>query len=82
MSELRTIDLFSGDFLNVDAPLLTVDCLDLTFSALESSTHDFDCVSFADGDSSYIILGSQILAQVAAHDLSSDVGGSTKVGLS
>jgi len=56
----------------VEAPSLSVDSLDLALSALESAAHNLDGVTLADGDCANVILGLQILAQVAAHDLSSD----------
>ena len=77
-----TVGLLLGDFLYMNAPLLTIDCADLAFSAFESSSHDLDSVALADRDGAHFILGLQILTQVAAHDLSSEVGGSTEMGLS
>lgn len=65
----------------MNAPLLTVDSLDLAFSAFESASHDLNCVSFAHGDRSDVVLGLQILTQVATHNLSSQVGGGGEVGL-
>jgi len=56
----------------VEAPSLSVDSLDLALSALESAAHNLDGVTLADGDCANVVLGLQILAQVAAHDLSSD----------
>jgi hypothetical protein len=66
----------------VDAPLLSVDSLDLAFSALEGASDNLHGVALADGDGSDVVLGLEVLAQMAAHDLSSEVGGSGEVGLS
>lgn len=56
----------------MDGPLLSVDSLDLTLSALEGSSHDFYDITLADGDGADCVLGSQFLIQMATHDLSSD----------
>ena len=77
-----TVSLFSGELLDVDCPSLSVDCLDLALSALVSASHDFDSIALAHGDSAHVVLGSQILRQMAAQDLSSEVGWSGKVSLS
>ena len=53
-------------------PSLSVDCLDLALTTLEVATHDLDCVTLADGDGTNVVLGAELLVQVAAHDLSSD----------
>ena len=66
----NTVSLFSGKFLNVDAPLLTVDSCDFSFSVLECSSHDLHGVSLADGNGTHVVSGLQILTQVATHDLS------------
>ena len=66
----------------MDSPFLSVDSDDLTFTSLEGSSQDFDCISLANRDRSNIVLGFQILGQVGAHDLSSNAGGSAEVGLS
>lgn len=47
---LVTIGLLLGDFFDVEAPFLSVDCLNFAFSALECSSHDLDGVTLADGD--------------------------------
>ena len=65
-----TVGLFSGKFLNVDAPLLTVDSCNFSFSVLEGSPHDLHGVTLADWDCTHIVPGFQILAQMATHDLS------------
>ena len=76
-----TVGLLSDDLFDVEAPSLSVDSLNLALSALKSSTHDLHGVTLADGDCANFVLGSQILAQVAAHDLSPDAGGGREVGL-
>lgn len=69
----RTVGLFSGKFLNMNAPFLTVDSCDFSFSVLKGSSHDLDGITLADWNRASIVPGFQILAQVATHDLSSDV---------
>ena len=66
----------------MNAPLLSINSLDLAFSALEGSSYDLDSVTLADGDGSNVILGLKILAQMAAHNLSSQVGWGSEVSLS
>ena len=51
-----TIGLFFGDFLNMDAPFLTVHSLNLTFSGFKASSHDFDYIAFSDWDGSHFVL--------------------------
>ena len=65
----------------MESPSLSVDGLDLALTTLEVATHDLDGVTLADGNGADFVLGSQILAQMAAHDLSPDVRGSREVGL-
>ena len=66
----------------MDAPFLSVDGEDLAFSALEDASHDLDDIAFADGNRSDIVLSFQFLGQVRAHDLSSQMGRSSEMGLS
>jgi hypothetical protein len=66
----------------VNAPLLSVDSLDLAFSAFECASDDLYGVTLADGDGSHVVLSLEVLAQMAAHDLSSQVGGSGEMSLS
>ena len=80
-SGVLTVGLIFDDLFDVEGPSLSVDRLDLALSALELTTHDLDGVALADGDRADFVLGSQFLAQVAAHDLSPDVGGGREVGL-
>lgn len=66
----------------MNSPSLSVDRLDLALSALVSTSQDFDSITLADGDSANVVLGSQILRQMAAQDLSSEVRWCGKVSLS
>src|SRR5687768_13697319 len=66
----RTVCLFSGKFLNMYAPFLTVDSCDLSFSVLEGSSHDLDGITLSNWDGTNVVSGFQILTQVATHDLS------------
>ena len=54
------------------APSFSVDGHNLALSVLESTTHDLDGVTFTDGNRADEVLGSKVLAQSAAQDLSSD----------
>ena len=47
---LLSVGLLSDDLFDVEAPLLSVDSLDLAFSSLLGSTHDLDSVALADGN--------------------------------
>ena len=76
-----TVGLIFDDLFDVEGPFLSVDGLDLALSALELTAHDLDGVTLTDGDRADFVLGLQFLAQVAAHDLSPDVGGGREVGL-
>jgi len=80
-SGVLTVGLIFDDLFDVEGPFLSVDRLDLALSALELTAHDLDGVALADGDRADFVLGLQFLAQVAAHDLSPDVGGGREVGL-
>lgn len=78
----HTVGLISDDLFDVESPSLSVDGLDLTFTTLEVATHDLDGISLADGDWTDVVLGAELLVQVAAHDLSSDGRRGREVGLS
>ena len=67
-----TVGLFLGELFDVDAPLLTIDSLDLAFSSFVGSPHDLDHVSLAHGDRTNIILALQIFAQVGAHNAAAE----------
>ena len=56
----------------MESPSLSVDGLDLALTTLEVASHDLDGVTLADGDGTNVVLGAELLVQVAAHDLSSD----------
>ena len=66
----------------MESPFLSVDCLNFTLSALECSSHDLNGVSLAYGNCTNVILGSQLLGEVGAHELSSEVGWGGEVGFS
>ncbi len=68
-----TIGFLLGDLFNMDVPPLSVDCLDLAFSALEDSSDDLDGISLADWNGPHIVLSFQFLIQVGAHNLPSQV---------
>lgn len=78
---MLTVGLVSDDLFDVEGPSLSVDSLDLSLSALESAAHNLDGITLANGNCANFVLGSQILAQVTAHDLSPDVGGGREVSL-
>ena len=67
-----TVGLIFDDLFDVEAPFLSVDSLDLALTALAGAAHDLDGVTLADGDGTNVVLGAELLVQVAAHDLSSD----------
>ena len=69
---MLSVGLVSNDFLDVDGPLLSVDGDDLAISVFVGSLHDLDSVSLSDWDGSDVVLGSEILGQVAAHNSSSE----------
>ena len=69
---MLTVGLISGELFDVESPSLSVDSLDLTFSALERASHDFHDITLADGNRTNVVLGLQFLIQMATHDLSSD----------
>ena len=68
----HTVGLLSDDLFDVEGPSLSVDGLNLALTALEGSAHDLDGVTLADGDGTNVVLSAEVLAQVGAHDLSSD----------
>lgn len=82
MIDKHTVGLLSDDLFDVECPSLSVDGLDLALTTLEVATHDLDGVTLADGDGANVVLGAELLVQVAAHDLSSDGRGGREVGLS
>ena len=46
-----------GDFLDMDAPLLTVDSLNLAFSGFKASSHDLYDITFTNRDGTDFVLG-------------------------
>ena len=82
LAELQlTVSLLLDDFLDVDAPFLPVNAEDLAFSALEGATHNLDGVTLSHGHCSDFVPGLEVLADVAAHDLSALTGRCGKVSL-
>ncbi len=83
---LLSVLLVSHDLLDVDAPLLSENGLDLTRLALhagfDATLLDQDGVALSHGDGSGIVLASELLAEVAAHNLSSDAAGGGEMSLS
>ena len=78
--------LVPDDFLDVDAPSLSVDANDFTIGTLASvlgaASENLDSVALPDWDRPAVILSSKVLAQQAAHDLSLDAAWSCEVSLS
>ena len=76
----------SGNLLNFDAVLLSVNGLDLallTFGSLGIVTNfDNDGVTLSHRERAALVFSSKLAGESAAHDLSSDVARSRKVGFS
>ena len=72
----------SLDFIDVDAPSLSVDLDDLSSFLLVLADGDSDFVVLPDGEGSDAVLLSEFLGQSAGHDLSSDRGGGGEVSQS
>ena len=83
---LGTILLVSDDFLDMYAPSPSVHCKhfsDFTLNSFINTTlFDVDGVSLSDWDGSAVILGSELLVQVAAHFLSSNTAWCGEMSLS
>ena len=77
-----TISFLLGDLFDVEAPSAAVDGLNLSFTTLEGSSHDFDGITLANGDGSYFVLSLKFLVHVTAHFQSSDVGSSSEMSFS
>ena len=84
--DLLAVLLVSNNLLNVDAPSSSVHGQHLAGLALDSavgtSALDHNDVSLSHWDGSGFVFVSKFLAQVAAHDLSSDAAGGGEVSLS
>lgn len=76
-----SVDLFSGDALDVDNPLLSVYGGDLSFTRLVHSSCDEDLVVLADRHRSDSVSGLEFLGKVGAHKLSSGLTVGSEVGL-
>lgn len=76
-----SVDLLTGDALDVDDPLATVDLDDLSFAALVGTTDDQDLVVDADGHRAGVVLSTQFLGQGGAHHDAAGMRGSAEVSL-
>merc|ERR1719198_1276664 len=76
-----TIDLFSGNPLNVHDPLLSVDRQNLAFAGLVHSSGDQDFVVFADGHGTDAVSCLQLLGKISRHELATSLGMGAKVSL-
>ena len=65
----------------METSFLSEDGIDLSISALELTTNDLDGITHVGWDRVDIVLCSQFLAEVAAHDLSPDDGEGREVEL-
>ena len=78
--------LVPNDFLDVDAPSLSVNANDFTIGTLASvlgaASKNLDSVALPDWDRPAVIFSSKVLAQQAAHDLSLDTAGSCEMSFS
>ena len=76
----------SGNLLNFDAVLLSVNGLNLALLTLGSfsgvSNLNKDGVTLSHRERAALVLGSELLGKSAGHNLPSDVAGSREVGLS
>ena len=61
-SDWGSVGLLLGDLVDVDAPLSSVDCNDLSVSVLEGSSDNLDMVSLSNWNGSLIMLALQVLA--------------------
>lgn len=79
---LLTVRLLLEQFLNVNAPSAAVDLGDLALATLVGATDDLHGVAVTDGDAAGKPLGSELLAELSGHQLSTDAGRSGEVSLS
>merc|ERR1719199_2058116 len=83
---LLSVLLILDDLFNMDAPSSSVDGKNLSRFVLNSTfgttTFNLDRVSLSYWDGSAVVLGPKLLAQVAAHHLSSKAAWGGEVGLS
>ena len=84
VSRLAVLAILS-DLVDVDAPSLAVDSLDLALLAftavLLAAGFDEHGVALPDGDAAALVLVSELLAETAAHELSADVARGREVSL-
>ena len=76
-----SVDLFSGDSLDVDNPLFAVDSRDFSFTCLVHSSRNQYLIVLSDGHRSDSVSGLEFLREVGAHELSSGLTVGTEVGL-
>ena len=78
--------LVSNNFLNVNAPSLSVNANNFTFGALASvlrtASKNLNGVTLSNWNRSAVVLSSEVCAQKAAHDLSLDAAWGGEVSLS
>ena len=77
-----TVNLFTGNTVDVDNPLLTVDLDNLTFATLVSTTDNHDFVVLANRDGANAVLFTEFLGERSTHDLTANIRGGGKVSLS
>jgi len=80
--DILTVGLISGQFLDKDRVLLSVNLSDLSLVALESTAHDHNFIILTDRHGSDIVLGLQFSGQMSSHQLSSEMGRSSENCLS
>ena len=76
-----SVDLFSGESLDVNDPLLTVDCGDLSFSCLVHTPGDQNLVVLTNGHASNVVSCLQFLGKVCRHELASRLRMGAEVSL-
>jgi len=64
-----SVDLFPGDALDVDNPLLSIDGRELSLARLVHSPRDENLVVLADGHGPDAVLGLELLGEVGVHEL-------------
>ena len=83
---MGTVLLGVDDLLNVDAPSSSVDSQDLADLTSDTlvlgSDLDHNSISLSHWHGSAVVLGLEVLAEVAAHHLSSKTGWGGEVSLS
>lgn len=75
------VGLLTGDAVDVDDPLETVDSCDLALAALVGATDNGDLIVLADGDRADVVLLTELLGERGAHDSAADTGRGREVRL-